>query len=116
MGDDAERREALRALLEADGDIPSLVQGLDPFRSVDVEPVISMTAQHVISVLERFLAGELSCEDVGLWAEALEWREDVEESEEGPEVMTFVLELATEGWSRPVTPERARQFVEELTV
>ena len=117
VDNEGSRRGALRAVLDAEGDVRFLVRALEPFRPVDVDPVVTMTHRHVVRVLERYLAGELSAEDVSVWAEALEYREDVEFPEDEPDFIGFVCDLATEGsWARPITPEIALRFVEALTV
>lgn len=116
MDDVEAHRRVLQELVSARGDVPGLARDLRTFPGWDVEPLVTLEASDVISILERFLRGDLSSDDVGIWADALEVRDDVEfgdDAENG--VITAIFLLATEiVGDRPVTPERARELIAEL--
>lgn len=116
MDDVEAHRRVLQELVSARGDVPGLARELRRFPGWDVEPLVTLEAADVISILERFLRGDLSADDVGIWADALEMRDDVEfgdDAENG--VITAIFLLANEiVGDRPVTPERARELIAEL--
>lgn len=43
----------------------------------DVDPVVEMSRAHVLSVLQRFVSGDLSAEEAVAWAESVHLRDDV---------------------------------------
>jgi len=106
----------LQDLVSARGDILGLARDLQRFPGWDVEPLVTLEAADLISILDRFLRGDLSADHVGIWADALEMRDDVEfgdDAETG--VVTAVLQLSNEViGDRPVTPRRARELIAEL--
>jgi hypothetical protein len=75
---------------------------------------VTLRATDVSSVLERFLNGRLSVDDMGLRAEALEMRDDVDFGEDGV-LARAVFDLASEGLgARPITPSLAQSMLTEL--
>ena len=116
MEDLEEHRRVLRGLVSANGDISVLASELKGFQGWDVEPLVTLGASDIISILERFLRGDLSAEEVGIWADALEMRDDVDFGDDhATGVVTAVFELATEVvGARPVTPDVARELIAEL--
>ena len=116
VDDVAEHRRVLQELVSARSDIPGLARELTGFPGWDVEPLFTLEAADVIRILERFLRGDLSADDVGVWADALEVRDDVEfgdDAENG--VITAIFLFANEiVGDRPVSPERASELIAEL--
>lgn len=55
------------------------------------EPLLVLTAEHFISIMDRFLSGQLSADQVEEWAENLEQREDVAFSSERKEILDEML-------------------------
>ena len=56
----------------------------------DSPEVVRMRAADIVEVLDRFLEGDLSAEDIETWADAIECRDDVDYDE----VKDVVWELA----------------------
>jgi hypothetical protein len=109
-----EHRRVLRELVSAAGDVSTLAGQLRQFRGFDVEPLISLGASDVINVLERFLAGQMSVDEVGIWAEALEVRDDIDFGEDGV-ISRAVFDLASEGLGvRPITRLLAEKMISDL--
>ena len=116
MEDVDEHRRVLRDLVNASGDISALARQLERFQGFDLEPLVTLGGPDIVSILERFLRGDLSAEEVGIWAEALEVRDDVDFGDDAAGLVTgTVIQLASEGLgARPVTPGTARELVTEL--
>lgn len=77
------------------------------------EALVSLDASDILSILERFLQGALTAEDVEQWANALEIREDVECRDE--QVKEALFELANPSITEPLTRDRAIRLVAALT-
>ncbi|WP_242338443.1 MULTISPECIES: hypothetical protein [unclassified Anaeromyxobacter] len=71
------RIELLEALLAARTPLAPLAEGLARF-GWDSPPLVVLRRAHVVSVLQRFLSGELGGSDVREWAELIEVRDDIE--------------------------------------
>ncbi len=116
MEDLEAHRRVLRDLVSASGDISVLARQLGGFQGWDVEPLVTLGRPDIVSILERYLRGELSADEVGIWADALEVRDDVEYGDDRENgVLTAVFQLANQGMGAcPVTPQEARRLIAEL--
>jgi hypothetical protein len=79
------------------------------------EDLVVFTLSHISSVLNRFLAGELSAEEVHEWCDAIECREDIgfDEWEEAL-VKKFIYENANPDLFPALDVHSARKWVELL--
>ena len=66
------------ALLSLSGPLAGIQAQLAEYPWGCSEPPLALTKEHLGSVLERFLSGALTAEQVEAWANAVEMREDVE--------------------------------------
>jgi hypothetical protein len=116
MEDREEHRRVLRDLVSSRDDISVLARQLRAFKGWDVEPLVTLSGPDIVRVLGRYLRGDLSAEEVGIWAEALEVRDDVEYGDDAENgVLTAVFQLASKGMGAcPVTPASARRLIAEL--
>lgn len=58
-------------------------------------PVVILTTDHVLNVLRRFQAGELTAADVEAWADLIECREDIDnQPERDEEILEAIYVLA----------------------
>ncbi|MFB9978314.1 hypothetical protein ACFSQQ_17255 [Mesorhizobium kowhaii] len=58
-------------------------------------PVVVLTTDHILSVLRRFQAGELTAADVEAWADLIECREDIDyQPERDEEILEAIYVLA----------------------
>lgn len=71
------RRACLEDLVRCVLPISQTVDAVRRFAWDSESDLVILTRAHCIAVLDRFLAGELSAEQVEAWADALECREDV---------------------------------------
>ncbi|WP_149905325.1 hypothetical protein [Mesorhizobium sp. SARCC-RB16n] len=58
-------------------------------------PSVVLTADHIVSVLQRFRAGELAAADVERWADLVECREDIDyQPDRNEEILQAIYVLA----------------------
>ena len=106
------RSELLAKLARYDG--PS-AEVLDELRSMGWdwagEPLLVLTKEHFLGVMDRYLAGSLSAEQLEEWAESLEQREDVGFLPEAEDVLDETLFcLANPSINFGISSESVRQL------
>jgi hypothetical protein len=75
------------------------------------EELVTLTAVDVVTLIDRFFAGELSARQVQHWAELLELRDDVGFEERWAEPLRLaVQELATPEVFGAITPNLLRRM------
>jgi len=117
----AERKRLLTDLLRLDTEsLRQTVSALEKYieDSLDEVKLVLLSRAQVISILQRFIKGEISGEDLYVWADALELRPDVDFGEEDDEGMVFytVSEISTTYVLRgPITKEEAARDILELS-
>ncbi len=72
------RESLLKALLSFTRPIPDISRELSAYAWDAPCPLVVLDAVHVSSVLNRFMAGELSSLQVDDWANCIELRDDIE--------------------------------------
>ena len=79
-------------------------------------PLFTITRQHVLGVLARYLSGELTSEQVTDWADLVECRDDLD-YEHGFEnqIKRAVFELANPNLTQAVTPKLANGLQKRLS-
>ena len=79
------------------------------------EPLLVLTKEHFLGVMDRYLAGDLSAEQLEEWAESLEKREDVAFSPEAEGVLDETLFcLANPSINLGISKDSVRQLREQL--
>jgi hypothetical protein len=75
------------------------------------EELVVLSASDAAQILQRYLDGELSAQQVEYWAELLEMRDDVgfEESRSG-ELRRLIFVLANPEINEPLTPALAKRL------
>lgn len=107
------RLEALRHLVRLDVPLEQARAELKTYPWDIPEALLSLDASDIVSILARFLQGDLTAEDVEQWADALETREDVECRDD--QVKETLFELANPDLTEPLTRDRAIRLVAVLT-
>lgn len=79
---DEERRSIIRSLVELDRPVAELEKLLAPLPWDYPTALVTLTYDHIRSVLLRFLAGNLEAKDVEEWADLVEMRDDIEFAED----------------------------------
>ena len=79
------------------------------------EPLLVLTAEHFLTVMDRFLSGRLSADQVEEWAENLEQREDVGFASDKEELLDEMLFfLANPSINYGITQESVSRFRQRL--
>jgi hypothetical protein len=79
------------------------------------EPLLVLTKEHFLSVMDRYLADAISAEELEDWAESLEQREDVAFSLEAEGALDELLFcLANPSINLGISKESVRQLRERL--
>lgn len=78
-------------------------------------PVVVLTTDHILSVLRRFQAGELTAVDVEAWADLTESREDIDyQPERHEEIREAIYVLANPVLNGPLDETLADQVIASL--
>lgn len=73
-----DRLQILNSLIAFEDPDEPYVRHLAAFPWDIAEPLVALQASHIVSILDRFLRGQLSAQQVEHWANLLESREDIE--------------------------------------
>lgn len=80
------------------------------------EPLLTLQKAHLLRIIDRFLAGDITAEQLQQWAENLEVREDVAFDQEEEELLDDVFfRIATPFINEPLTRESVQEMRDELT-
>lgn len=109
------RKKALNELLNFSESIDALTSKLKCFSwNFEGEPVLVRTS-HLVSVLNRFVQGELTKNEIEKWANIIECREDLENEESDDELINKIIyELANPLLEGDFTLKRCRQYLLSL--
>src|ERR1019366_8220795 len=109
--------EVIRDLVAAQGSLPELIAAVGAVSRFNVPVRAQVTANAVLSVLDRWEAGEISAETVQAWAKAVGegWSEDVEaDPAREPEISMALLALSSPLTQGPLNATVAAQIRAEL--
>jgi hypothetical protein len=107
------RRSALTSLLAYDRPIEELRTTLAEFEWDCSEPLVSLTREHVLFILRRFLAGGLAAEAVEAWADLVEVRDDIEFQDD--QVSDIIFVLANPMINGALDNQLAKRFLSEIS-
>jgi hypothetical protein len=108
----SQRVAVLRELLAAAQPLDDVLRELSSFPYDSDEDLVTMTAADAVSVLKRFLAGELGAAEIEAWAEGIHTREDVGFAVDSEAVLTeMLLCLSSPELFEPITTTVARQWM-----
>ena len=104
-----DRRAAIEALVELRGEIDVAVSAAQSFPFDLDEPVVTLTCAHIDSILERYLHGTLSANDVERWADAVEGRDDIQYCEgQEKKIADLLFILSCPDINEPLSPATAQ--------
>lgn len=110
------RRDLLRELVGLRRPLQHVLELLGGFPWDSDEPLVCVHAADVVGVLSRCLEGELSAQQIGDWANALEGRDDLEFEQGGRTSLSeVVFELANPDLVGGLTRTRVAEIVTELS-
>lgn len=102
------REELLKSLAEYVLPIDPILAELSEYGWDAERPFFTVKWEHLLSVLSRYLHGELNADQVTDWADLVECREDIDyEPGFEEDLRNAVFELANPNLTQPVTPEAA---------
>lgn len=114
MGND-ERRRVLEQLLALDRPLDEIRAALAAFPWDSEEELVHVTPHQVASLLQRFLAGEVSRKEMEDWANLVEGRDDVGFPPGGETVLKeFIFDAANPELTAPLSRGAARAWMERL--
>ena len=78
-------------------------------------PVVVLTTDHILSVLQRFQAGELTAVNVEAWGGLIECREDIDyQPERDEEILEAIYVLANPDLNGPLDETLTDQVIASL--
>lgn len=108
------RRHLLRQLIELSTPLPDTLSGLADFR-LDSEPLVELSVLDMINILERYLGGELTPEQLEAWADAVEGRDDIDlEPRAEEQLKQLLFEISTPEINFEITPGQASVWRRQL--
>lgn len=113
------RINLLKSLLQLDSPVKDILSDLKRYGSdaVEGEALVTLTREQTISVLQRFLSGNITGKELYEWAEALELREDIDFGADDDRGVIFdvVSNISTTYVLRgPITEEEAESYILDL--
>ncbi len=109
------RRVALEDLIHLRGSVADTLKRLRVFDWDSARNLVTLSPATVIEVLERYLSGDVTAEEIEKWADGIEVREDIAFPPLFDTVMKeLFFELANPEIDRPLSPETARGWSERL--
>ncbi len=99
-----DRTTALQKLIAYQLPIEPVLATLASFGWDAVTPLVTLSTGEVVQVIERFLSGKITSEQLTDWADLIECREDIEVSKESPNLAEVIFRLANPNLREPITP------------
>ena len=112
------RAEILHELVRFEKPSDPLMRELKSFGWdwAEESPLLILKKEDLLRIIDRFLAGQISADQLQEWAENLEVREDVAFDEEESELIYSVFfRIATPEIHEPLTQESVRRMQAELS-
>ncbi|WP_027944924.1 hypothetical protein [Amycolatopsis taiwanensis] len=107
-----QRTQALCDLVELRIPVRAATSALSRFNWDSEDELVPLTRGDAIRVLRGYLDQTLNTEDIQLWAESLEGRDDVgREPGFADQLTEFLFEVATPELAGPLTPELAQRWI-----
>ena len=102
-------------LLELNEPLINIKNKLSNFSWDSKEELVHLTVNHVLSILHRFLSGELTISELDEWANAIECREDIGYALEQEEILKkIIFDLANPELANPLTDTMVNKWIDML--
>jgi hypothetical protein len=109
------RKEALVALLAYNAPLDQLVCALKQFPWDSEQELVTLKPVHIRAVLLRYLAQEITAQQVEDWANAIEGREDIAFEEAFESILgECIHQLANPLLTKPLTKDLAEELLRLL--
>ncbi|MCI5060220.1 MAG: hypothetical protein MRY79_04020 [Alphaproteobacteria bacterium] len=114
---DEKRKKMLGNFINFEGDLQQISkQILEHGWDYEGDPVI-ITKENVRNVLQNYIEGKITSEDVQKWADFLEVREDVDYFEHDEDVLSQIIhELANPDIEGVLSLDRAKNVLKSKTI
>ena len=110
-----ERKKTLEALISFARPIGQIKASLSALAWDSEEELVSLTCDHLRSVLERYLDGNVNEEEIESWANAIEGRDDIGFEPQKAKILRDILhELANPLLTQRLQPKRAQELVKQV--
>ena len=110
------RINLLHSLLHFNQPLNEILSRLNAFDWDSDSALVTLEPQHIISILERYLAGELEPSQVENWANAIECREDIDYNPNSQELLPDIIyELANPILTSPLSKNTAVELMKQLS-
>jgi hypothetical protein len=114
MGEPEERRTALLNLMNLGEPVDAALRSLAKYRWGETV-AIQVDRSHVVRLLEAFVAGRVTNDEVERWAFALAGRDDVDyEPHMSAEIAQFMFEAENPEINGVLTVDRASEWIRRL--
>ena len=110
-----DRLEVVRSLIEFSHPLDLVTEQIRSFEwDYEGQPV-ELTSQHLIKVLNTFIDGKMSANDVEKWANLVEGREDISFESASKKLIEQVMhELANPVITTPLDKNRAKKLITDF--
>ena len=106
-----DRTAALRALIAYEQPIEPTLSNLRAYGWDAPEPLATLTKADIISILDRYISGNLTSQQVTDWADLVECREDIALSEtDESSISDVVFQLANPNLRGEITLQMAKKI------
>lgn len=106
------RKDIVKDLALFHGDPETLERELSRYSWDIEEPLFTINTDDFVSVLKRSLKGEIDFEALSGWANAIEFRDDLEPVDE--KMKEIIFELANPEINGGITKERLNKIISEM--
>ena len=100
------RADLVRKLIRFDSPLAPTLTALHEFDWDCDEPLVTLDAASIRSVLQRYVSGSFTAADVEEWASAIECRDDIDTSD----FRDIIFELASPDITRQLSPSVAQDL------
>lgn len=110
------RLKSLNKLINFNQPLSEIISSLNTFNWDSEQELIILKRQHIIQILNRYLADEISQKDIENWANSIESREDIGYKETHQELLQDIIyELANPYLTEPLSLELAQKIKRKLS-
>lgn len=110
-----DRSKALQTLVRFEQPLDAILSLLRSYEWDSDRPLITLDRQTIRHILERYIAGELSEQDIDDWANAVEVRDDICYEENYEELIDdLITQMSNPLLYEPLTQEKASMWLSHL--
>jgi hypothetical protein len=111
------RENVLLHLLKLDQPLSQVFASMDQLPWDSDQDLVTLKAEHVISILGRFISGDLTAANIHDWADRIELREDIAiEPSPGDSLINIMFELANPEITTNLTLDHADSLLKKLAL